>query len=143
VVVLQEGFQGKPSRTVEAVLDGFPHSATCVGRTFSQGGRLGVVTIGSNLPPSHPSNPLNTLNIFASAEAILQRLVDDLSIAVPHQPRSLCCLHRAKALVPYDEHGRRCTGEKMWLNLQVIIIIIVIIIIMIVIIISSLSSSSK
>ena len=33
--------QGKPSRTVEAVLNGFPHSATCVGRTFSQGGRLG------------------------------------------------------------------------------------------------------
>ena len=33
--------------------------------------------------------------------------------------RSLCCLHRAKALVPYDEHGRRCSGEKMWLNLQV------------------------
>ena len=39
--------------------------------------------------------------------------------------RSLCCLHRAKALVPYDEHGRRCTGEKMWLNLQVTTIIII------------------
>ena len=39
--------------------------------------------------------------------------------------RSLCCLHRAKALVPYDEHGRRCTGEKMWLNLQVITIILI------------------
>ena len=38
--------------------------------------------------------------------------------------RSLCCLHRAKALVPYDEHGRRCSGEKMWLNLQVIIAIL-------------------
>ena len=32
-----------------------------------------MVTIGPDLPPSHPSNPLNTLNIFASAESILQR----------------------------------------------------------------------
>ena len=99
----QTQFQGKPSRTLEAVLNGFPHSATCVGRTFSQGGRLGmkniyqrrwnfiprfsdfiyfsisslqfvgVVTIGSSLPPSHPSNPLNTINIFAQPVALLQR----------------------------------------------------------------------
>ena len=93
----QTQFQGKPSRTLEAVLNGFPHSATCVGRTFSQGGRLGmeniyqrkfsdflyfsisslqfvgVVTIGSSLPPSHPSNPLNTLNIFAQPVDLLQR----------------------------------------------------------------------
>ena len=34
---------------------------------------LGVVTIGPNLPPSHHSNPLNTLNIFASAQSLLQR----------------------------------------------------------------------
>ena len=33
--------------------------------------------------------------------------------------RSLCCLHRAKALVPYDESGRRCAGERRWLNMQV------------------------
>ena len=46
--------------------------------------------------------------------------------------RSLCCLHRAKALVPYDEHGRRCTGEKMWLNLQVIIINVITFVIIIV-----------
>ena len=31
------------------------------------------MTIGPNLGPSHPSNPLNTLNMFASAESLLQR----------------------------------------------------------------------
>ena len=45
-------------------------------------------------------------------------------IVLVNVARSLCCLHRAKALVPYDEHGRRCSGEKMWLNLQVIIAIL-------------------
>ena len=34
---------------------------------------VGVVTIGSSLPPSHPSNPLNTLNIFAQPVDLLQR----------------------------------------------------------------------
>ena len=32
------------------------------------------MTIGSSVPPSHTSNPLNTLNIFAPPESALQRL---------------------------------------------------------------------
>ena len=71
----------------------------------------GVVTIGSSVPPSHTSNPLNTLNIFAPPESALQRLqhfphchcytfyqsnpmklslhrlVDVLGISVPQKPR--------------------------------------------------------
>ena len=51
---------------------------------------------------------------------MLTRLIETLNIVnIPRSPKSLCCLHLVRALVPYDSKGRKTSEGKMWLSFEV------------------------
>ena len=79
--------------------------------------KLGVVVI-SRTACSESQHSI--LNIYSEAEAVLPALLRSLDILnIPSSPRTVCCLHRAQAMVPYDRQGRRTEAGKMMLSLEV------------------------
>ena len=113
VIILDRPTEGATKNCIMESIIGHCSS----GKSYKNGGRLGVVNIG-NATSSESRH--STLNIYANPEDILRRLVGSLNIVdIPSSPKSLCCLHLARALVPYDNKGRRTSESKMWLNLEV------------------------
>ena len=113
VIILNSPTEGD---TKECIMESIV-GQTSSGKSYKNGGRLGVVNISNVISVESKES---TLNIYASPEDTLKRLLVSLSIVdIPTSPKSLCCLHLARALVPYDSKGRRTSEGKMWLNLEV------------------------